>query len=375
MTMFVSFPGAAIGQRTFAVKDSIDVAGLPTRLGCRAYAEVAPALAHAAAVDALLKAGWHMAGKTTMHELAFGVTGLNPWAGTPLNPQAPERVPGGSSSGSAAAVAAGVVDMALGTDTGGSVRVPAACCGVVGFKPSFGAVSRQGVHPAASSLDCVGPFASSMAVLNEAMACLLPGFAAADKAPVAPKLALLQVDAEPAIAAAVEQAVAQSGWSFSRQVLADFEAAFQAGIHLINAETWGAYGHLVGSGLLGGDVDGRLQAAAATSAAALAEAEIVRQRFTDAVDRLLQSYDAIVLPTLPDFPPRVDDILKGVPALRMTALVRPFNLSGHPALTLPLAVAGSPLKAGLQLVGRKGGDGALCALGQALESALCGVRQ
>ena len=371
MSLFVAFPGSPIGQRSFAVKDSIDVAGLPTRLGSRACADAPAASADAEIVAALRQAGWHMVGKTTMHELAFGVTGLNPWSGTARNPMAPDRVPGGSSSGSAAAVAAGVVDVALGTDTGGSIRVPAACCGVVGLKPTFGLVSRRGVHPAASSLDCAGPFTPNVALLQEAMALIAPAFSAGAHLSGQPiRAALLQVDADAPIAEAVALALHRAGWQSAITNSPSFEDAFKAGIHVINAETWGAYGHLTGKGLIGADVETRLLAAANTSAAQLAEAESVRQRFTAEMDALLESCDVIALPTLPELPPLVSDILAGKPPLRMTALVRPFNLSGHPALTLPIPLPGSPLKAGLQLVARKGQDQLLCLMAAEMERAL-----
>src|ERR1700747_2012230 len=144
------------------VKDSIDVAGFPTRMASACFADAPPAPQHAAVVRSLLNAGCRIVGKTNLHELAYGLTGINRWTGTPLNPRSPARVPGGSSSGSAVAVAAGLVDFALGNDTGGSIRLPAACCGVVGLKPSFGRVSRTGVHPEHSTLDCVGPLAGEV---------------------------------------------------------------------------------------------------------------------------------------------------------------------------------------------------------------------
>ena len=125
-------------------------------------------------VQALLDGGCRIIGKTSLHELAFGTTGINAWTGTPDNPLYPGRIPGGSSSGSATAVAAGLCDFSLGTDTGGSVRIPAACCGVFGLKPSFGRVSRRGVMPEQSTLDCVGPFARDMDMLIEAMGLIAP---------------------------------------------------------------------------------------------------------------------------------------------------------------------------------------------------------
>lgn len=141
------------GDLSFAVKDTLDIAGFPTRAGCPALAANPAAEQHAEVVATLLGQGCVLTGKTTLHELAFGVTGINPWGGTPINPRFPDLIPGGSSSGSAAVVAAGGVDFALGTDTGGSVRMPAACCGILGLKPTYGRLSRAGVMPAHSSLD------------------------------------------------------------------------------------------------------------------------------------------------------------------------------------------------------------------------------
>lgn len=158
------------GELTFAVKDSLDIAGFPTRAGSPVLQDAPPAVRHAAVVEALLDNGCQLRGKTTLHELAFGVTGINPHSGTPRNTHYPQLIPGGSSSGSAAVVAAGEVDFAVGTDTGGSVRMPAACCGVAGLKPSFGRLSRAGVMPTESSLDCVGMFARDIATLRQALA-------------------------------------------------------------------------------------------------------------------------------------------------------------------------------------------------------------
>ena len=126
------------------VKDVIDIEGFPTVAGSKARRDVAPADRHADVVVILLSAGCRIVGKAKMHELAFGVTGINEWAGTPPNPAYPDLIPGGSSSGSASAVAAGLCDFSIGTDTGGSIRVPAACCGIVGLKPTFGRLSRRG---------------------------------------------------------------------------------------------------------------------------------------------------------------------------------------------------------------------------------------
>src|SRR5690242_11530787 len=140
-----------------AVKDCIDVEGLPTTAGCQVVAEQAsPAIADAPVVAAARRAGARIVGKTNLTELCWSASGVNSWSGTPVNPLDPGRLPGGSSSGSAVAVAAGEADVALGTDTGGSVRLPAACCGVVGLKTTHGLVPLDGVWPLAPSLDTVG---------------------------------------------------------------------------------------------------------------------------------------------------------------------------------------------------------------------------
>jgi len=141
-----------------AVKDAIDVAGSPTTLACPVISDRAvPADRDAPVVAAARSQGARIIGKTNLTELCRAADGVNPWTGTPENPLDAERLPGGSSSGSAVAVALGEADVALGTDTGGSVRVPAACCGVVGLKTTHGRVSVEGVFPLAPPLDTVGP--------------------------------------------------------------------------------------------------------------------------------------------------------------------------------------------------------------------------
>jgi len=160
---------------TFAVKDLIDVAGTPTGGGNPDWLKAQrPALTSAPAVAALLAAGATLNGKTITDELAFGLEGVNAHYGTPVNPACPDRIPGGSSSGSAVAVAARLVDFALGTDTGGSVRVPSSFVGVFGFRPTHGVVSVAGVIPFSPSYDTVGWFARSMKTLSLAGDALLP---------------------------------------------------------------------------------------------------------------------------------------------------------------------------------------------------------
>src|SRR5256714_7903695 len=165
----------------FAVKDVIDVAGWKTGCGNPTWRDSHPsAVANAVCVEQLLRAGARCVGKTISDELAFSLLGQNHFYGTPLNPQAPDRVPGGSSSGSASVVACGLVDFALGTDTGGSTRVPASNCGIWGFRPSHGFISLAGVNPLAPSFDTVGVLAQSADVLAKVALVLLAA------APVSP---------------------------------------------------------------------------------------------------------------------------------------------------------------------------------------------
>ncbi len=180
MTTWILRHPAGTGLRV-GVKDLIDVAGEPTTAACRAVA----ATATPAPTDAPCLAGLRAAiargdacyvGKTNLHELAYGITGVNAAFGTPVNPLDTRRVPGGSSSGAAVAVATGEADVAYGSDTGGSIRIPAACCGVAGLKTTHGRVPLAGVRPLAPSFDTVGPMARDVAGLVAGMALLEPGF-------------------------------------------------------------------------------------------------------------------------------------------------------------------------------------------------------
>ncbi|WP_138465545.1 amidase [Poseidonocella sp. HB161398] len=338
---------------TVAVKDCIDIAGHVTACGSAALRGRAPAARNADVVDSLLAAGCRIIGKAAMHELAFGMTGVNAAFGTPVNPRWPDRIPGGSSSGSAVAVAAGLCDFAVGTDTGGSVRQPAACCGLWGIKPSFGRISRRGATPAESSLDCIGAFARDGGMLVRAMEAMDPGFAPATPgaAPV-----LLQLDAGlPGIATAE---------------LPGLDAAFAAGMTLIAIETEAAFGHLLDAGAaIGPDIAARLAAAREIPAGKIAAAERIRAAFTAEVDALLERCDAIVTPALAGIPPTLAGARDPQSVLGLTRYQRPFNLSGHPAIVLPRPGPGG-LPAGLQIIGRKGDDARLCAIAIRLAESL-----
>ncbi|MEO3991849.1 amidase [Pseudocitrobacter cyperus] len=343
------------GELRFAVKDTLDIAGHPTRAGCPALADAPKAKQHARIVKVLLNSGCTLMGKTTLHELAFGVTGINPWSGTPLNPHYPSLIPGGSSSGSATVVAAGEVDFALGTDTGGSVRMPAACCGVLGLKPGYGALSRQGVLPAYSSLDCVGIFAREPQVLRT----VLEHVAIPVDEPLhaLPSISFIFA-AQPEIDARLVDALEARGVAANSVTLPLLEQAHLAGLTIISRENWLAFNTLLASHAVSPDVASRIQAGESITSEQLASAENVRAQFTQQVNALLEATPLLALATLPELPPTLEEAEDPLSVVNLTRLVRPFNLSGHPALSLPMGeLNGRPIA--LQLVAGMGEEGLL----------------
>lgn len=347
-----------------AYKDVLNRVGEVTSSGSRALSKQSPAQISADAINLLEAADCALVGRTNMHELAYGVTGINHWAGTPTNPNYPLLIPGGSSSGSAVAVAAGLVDFALGSDTGGSIRVPAACCGVVGLKPSFGRVSRQGAAPTKSSLDCIGPFARDVDMIEQAMQILVPTWEAA-KRNAKGKLAFIDTSSDDLISALVRVA-ADEIFEVSEASLPNFGAAMDAGMKIIARETWNAFGSLTETGLLGRDVHSRLIMSSNVPDEQLAEAEATRVRFTAQVDEVLEAADALVLPAMPCPVPTLYEAADAQAAISITTTCRPFNLSGHPAISLPIReIDGRPVA--MQLVGKMNRDEDLCALAQQVE--------
>jgi aspartyl-tRNA(Asn)/glutamyl-tRNA(Gln) amidotransferase subunit A len=253
--------GAALGPLDgvpVAWKDLLDVAGAPTTSGSALARDAEPAVEDAPVVARLAAAGMVCVGKTNLSELAYSGLGLNPHFGTPPNPHDPARIPGGSSSGSAVAVATGVVPCAIGTDTSGSIRVPAAFCGIVGFKPTAARVDRTGVQPLSPTLDSVGPLATSVAdaiALDALLRGAAPAAADRDAAPVrlvVPEGDLVD-DVEPAVAeafAAAVAALARAGFAIERKSLAalDDARALQAEYgSLVAHEAWRVHRKLLDS--------------------------------------------------------------------------------------------------------------------------------
>ena len=360
MSKFVFVECFCIGDGALkvAVKDSINVDGYRSRLASAALADLPPANKHAEIVEKILDANCQLIGKLNMHEFAFGMTGVNHWSGTPTNYLFPEYIPGGSSSGCAVAVAEEIVDFSIGTDTGGSIRLPAACCGVYGFKPTFGRISRVGVMPTETTLDCVGPFARSAEGIIQAMSIIDSSF---DKITTVKniKIGIVAVDADDIIQNTVAQFLQQTDFEKIDVELPSMQRAFEAGLTLINKEAWLSCGQYLSTGKVGEDVAKRLHLAAKTTDEQVSAAERVRSSFTAEVDALLEHVTVLVMPTLPTFPMMKKEALAGQVDLTISSLVRPFNLSGHPALSMPLKPnSGRPIS--LQIIAAKNQDELLC---------------
>jgi amidase len=351
-----------------AVKDLIDMAGEPTTAGCRAVADRAvPAARDAACLAGAREAGARIVGRTNLHELALGVTGVNQWYGTPVNPLDPSRVPGGSSSGSAVAVATGEADVAYGSDTGGSVRIPSACCGTAGLKTTWGRISLEGVWPLAPSFDTVGPMARTVAGLVTGMQLLEPGFAVPGPAGSELVVGRLPVETDPVIAASLDRALQLAGWECRDVVVPGWDdATLQAGLLLV-VEAWQSDGALVGqdpAGISDG-VRERLQFGAAFDQKTIDRAWGVQRAWKLALERAFIEVDLLVTPTLSIFPPDLDD----GDDLLVSRCTLPVNLAGVPALSLPVPSTG-PLPASMQLIGPAHSEERLLAAGAFLEAAV-----
>jgi amidase len=369
-TWIVRDSSGGAGPRV-AVKDIIDMAGLPTTAACRALAERAePAAADAPCLAglraALARGEARFVGKTNLHELAFGISGVNAAFGTPVNPLDPALVPGGSSSGSAAAVGSGEADVAYGSDTGGSIRIPAACCGIAGLKTTWGRIPLTGVWPVAPSLDTVGPMARDVAGLVAGMELLEPGFTVSAGIPqVVGRLAL---DADPVVDAAVDAALHAAGFQIVPVSFPILDKVVAAAMTVLEAEAWASDQALVATApdLIGDDVLRRLRAASETSPVAVAAAKVELDKWRANLARLWEEIDLLALPTLLGFPPSLENAQD---IHRIRGLTSPVNAAGLPALALPVP-SGGPLPASVQLIGPGGSEEQLLAAGALLEQAV-----
>lgn len=356
------------GGPRLAVKDCIDVAGLPTTAGCPVVAEMAePAANDAVVVAAARAAGARIVGKTSLTELCWSANGVNHWAGTPVNPRDPRRVPGGSSSGSAVAVATGEADIALGTDTGGSIRIPAACCGVVGLKTTWGRIPVKGVYSLAPSLDSVGPLGADVAAVELGMRLIEPGFTARSALGglTAGRLGVLGLDGEvePAVDAAVDRALATAGVAVTHVACFDFRRAIDAAGVIIDAEGFRSNAYLMQYlPQLSPHVRRNLERGARLTRTDRAAADRIRELVTGAFDSLLADYPVLVLPVLTRQPP-----LLGERGFALTLLTAPVNLAGLAALALPVPAADGVI-ASLQVIGRE--EEQVLAFGRVVEAAI-----
>ncbi|MGO8874907.1 MAG: amidase [Acidimicrobiales bacterium] len=356
---------------TVAVKDLIAVEGSVTTAGCRTLADLAvPAASDAACISAIRAAGGRLVGKTNLHELAFGTSGINRWFGTPPNPADPGRVPGGSSSGSAAAVALGEADLALGSDTGGSVRIPAACCGVVGLKTTHGLISLEGVWPLAPSYDTVGVLAADVSRVVLGMELLGVAMVAEGSPDLVGRARLSAAcDVDPVIDAAVDAALRAAGLLSEEVRLEDWVEAYRAQQRLLVHEAFGCDHHLLeidGGAGVSDEIRARLQAGSEVSEAALQAARAFEVSWRATLGEAVGRHGVLALPTLSVRPPLLDEVGSG-----FNVLTAPVNYAGFPAISLPVPVASADRPpCGLQLVGRPGSESLLCTVAARVEAAV-----
>jgi aspartyl-tRNA(Asn)/glutamyl-tRNA(Gln) amidotransferase subunit A len=350
-----------------AVKDLFDTAGIRTTYGSAIFADHVPD-ASAEAVLRLERAGYVTVGKANLHEFAYGVTSQNAHYGTVPNPRAPGRTAGGSSGGSAAALVAGFADVALGSDSGGSIRIPAACCGVTGFKPTFDLVPADGVFPLAPTFDHVGPLAHDVAGCAELMRALAPELAETRLESLEEvSVAVAWVDeADGLVRGRVEAAAAL----FPRRRRATFpeaqatSPAFMREIADVHRELFAENAELYGE-----NVRPKIERCLEVTDAEAARAAEARERYREEAEEALGDADLLVTPTMMFVAPAAD-IDEISTRNRFVRFTYPFDVLGWPALALPCGSAEDGLPASVQVVGRAGADALVLAAGALLEREL-----
>jgi amidase len=346
-----------------AVKDCIDVAGSVTSVGCAVIAaRGAKATKDAKVVADAKRGGARLVGKTNLTELCWSAVGTNAHFGTPVNPLAPDRVPGGSSSGSAVAIANGEADVAFGTDTGGSIRVPAACCGITGLKTTWGRVSTDGVYPLAPSLDTVGWLGTDIRAIETGMRLIEPGFRPRQVEPKAGRLRTPGVALE--VDAAIDQVLARTAIRAKEAATPGFEAAYDAAGVIIDSEGHHSNEWLMPDiGQLEPHNQANMRGGAKISPEEVQRARRVKDNLRRAFDELLKEHGFLITPVLSGSPPALGQ--RG--GIRLTLLTAPVNLAGLPALALPLPGHEYPMA--LQVIGPAGSEEELLGFGLIIESA------
>lgn len=372
---FITLLPCKSGGIRVGVKDLINVAGVVTTAGCWYLAEnCTPALEDADCLGGIRAANANIVGKTNLHELAFGTTGFNDWSGTPINPLGADLVPGGSSSGNAVALGMGFCDVAIGTDTGGSVRIPSACCGTAGLKTTYGRVPMRGVRPLAPSLDIIGPMAKDVSRLIKGMQLLEPGFAVATGP--ADRVGRLRVgEVDPRVDAAIDRALAAVGLCVVACDIAEqeWEAAIAATNDILWAEA--AFANL---GIRehwselqnGANLETALKLGADEQR--MAAARETQQAWKPRMTSVIESVGLLVSPTLETLTPSFQDYQSR--EIRLSRFTSPVNLAGFPAIVLPVPTDG-PLPSSLQLIGPSGSEDLLLATAAAVEQSVSDGRQ
>jgi aspartyl-tRNA(Asn)/glutamyl-tRNA(Gln) amidotransferase subunit A len=369
VSIFITEVEPAGAGPTLAVKDIFDTAGVRTTYGSAVFREHVPERT-ACAVALLEDAGYAVVGKANLHEFAWGITSENDHYGWVPNPIADGRVAGGSSGGSAAALAAGLVDAALGSDSGGSIRIPAACCGVVGLKTTFGLVPIDGCWPLAPSYDTAGPMARDVEGCERMMEAMAPGYERASLNSLADLRAGLAWtgSADPLVRARVEEAAARFPscrrvdlpvpdgvyTGFAREVV-----EVHADLFLDHEDEYGpSVAHKMRNALKITDAEAQAGAHA-------------RELYRERVAELMEDLDLILTPTVPMVAPPsgIGDLeLRG----RMLSLTFAWNAVGAPALALPCGPAEDGLPASVQLLGKPDEDALVLAAGRLLERTAAG---
>jgi aspartyl-tRNA(Asn)/glutamyl-tRNA(Gln) amidotransferase subunit A len=347
LNAFISVSSEEGTGTVVAVKDLVDVAGMVTTAG-GVILPREPAVEDAPVIRRLRQEGCVIVGKTNLHEFAYGVTSVNPHYGAVRNPHDVERVAGGSSGGSAVAVAAGMCDWAVGSDTGGSIRIPASFCGVVGFKPAFGSIDTSGVVPLSTSLDTLGPLASD--VMSAARAYTMMSGEAMPQGPMRqPRLAV------PAGWVADLDEETSSAWELVSAGLPDVEfikrePLYKFSLTVLQVEASAYHRRWVAESpeKYGADVLGHLRRGLEILAVDYLEALAVLRELRAEAARAMDGIDALVLPASAIVAPSISASIEvREPITRYT---RPFNATGQPVVTLPAPVRGMPV--GIQVVGR-----------------------
>jgi aspartyl-tRNA(Asn)/glutamyl-tRNA(Gln) amidotransferase subunit A len=374
---------------TFAVKDLIDVAHVPTFGGGRAALDPDPAR-HAAPVQRLLDAGWRAVGKTHTVELAYGGWGANRAVGAPWNPwdSKVHRAPGGSSSGSAVAVAAGLCDLALGTDTGGSVRIPASACGVVGLKPGRGLVSLRGVHDLAPSLDTCGTLARTVAMAARGLGVISgPDDGQVGRGPFDAEAALARTVVGRRVAALPLHVLGEVSPDVARLYLQALENLGAAGVTveiveppqaletffepngvLMAGEGWRVRGAHVARtrALMDPWVAQRFEGGRAIDEARLAAAQARRASDQAAFHAWLAAYDGLICPSAPITAPPLEDADETTSPL--SRLTRAANYLDLPAASVPCGLDSGGMPVGLQIMTGPADEATMVALAAAFET-------